>query len=42
MATEMAHGTRARYTNLGCRCRKCQDANTAYFRARRAALRVGK
>lgn len=35
------HGTHSRYRHHQCRCEICVDANRAYFRARRAAIRAG-
>lgn len=33
------HGTRARYTIAGCRCRPCTEANTNYQKERRKGKR---
>lgn len=35
-----AHGTRSRYTELGCRCTRCREANAAYEKARREPTRA--
>lgn len=36
-----AHGTRARYVAAKCRCEPCRTANSAYAKARDAAVRRG-
>ena len=35
MSEDTKHGTRSTYVQYGCRCVRCQDANTEFFRTYR-------
>lgn len=41
-AAAAPHGTRARYVAAKCRCRRCKDANVAYYHARQARKRAAE